>query len=77
MSASSRPETQTERVARCNAALVARGGRRIPGGYLQPEAAQALADLTQAGYGKNKVDIVSRALLDAQRRLKKAKPATL
>lgn len=74
---SSRPETQTERVARSNAALLARGGRRLPGGYLQPEAAQALADLTQAGYGKNKVDVVSRALLDAQRRLKKAKPATL
>lgn len=74
---SSRPETQTERVARSNAALLARGGRRLPGGYLQPEPAQALADLTQAGYGKNKVDVVSRALLDAQRRLKKAKPATL
>ena len=71
-----RPETQSERVARSNAALVARGGRRI-GGYLQPEAAQALAALAQAGYGKNQVDIVSRALLDAQRRLKKAKPATL
>lgn len=70
-------ETPTERVARSNAALLARGGRRIPGGYLQPAAAQALADLAQADYGKNQVDIVSRALLDAQRRISKAKPATL
>ena len=69
-------ETQSQRVARAQAALVARGGRRI-GGYLQPEAAQALAALAQAGYGKNQVDIVSRALLDAQRRISKAKPATL
>ena len=76
MSASNRPETQSERVARSNAALVARGGRRI-GGYLQPEAARALEALAQAGYGKNQVGIVSRALLDAQRRMSKAKPATL
>lgn len=70
-------ETPTERVARSNAALLARGGRRIPGGYLQPEAAKALAALAQVGYGKNQVDIVSRALVDAQRRISKAKPATL
>ena len=69
-------ETPTERVARSNAALLARGGRRI-GGYLQPEAARALEALAQADYGKNQVDIVSRALLDAQRRISKAKPATL
>ena len=70
------PLTQAQKVQRSQAALVARGGRRI-GGYLQPEAAQALADLAQADYGKNQVDIVSRALLDAQRRISKAKPATL
>lgn len=69
-------QTQSQRVARAQAALVARGGRRI-GGYLQPEAAQALAALAQAGYGKNQVDVVSRALVDAQRRISKAKPATL
>lgn len=68
------PLTQSEKVQRSNAALLARGGRRLPGGYLQPEAAQALADLTQAGYGKNKVDIVSRALVDAQRRITRVKP---
>ena len=74
MSASNRPETQSERVARSNAALLARGGRRIPGGYLQPDAARALEALAQAGYGKNQVDVVSRALVDAQRKITRVKP---
>ena len=67
------PLTQAQKVQRSQAALVARGGRRI-GGYLQPEAAQALADLAQAGYGKSQVDVVSRALLDAQSKLRRSSP---
>ena len=77
MSASNRPETQSQRVARSQAALVARGGRRI-GGYLQPEAAQALQELMDAGYGKNRARtaaaVIDRALVEARGRIKKSKP---
>ena len=57
--------TPRQQVARSNAALLARGGRRIPGGHLQPDAAAALAALQAAGYADGLVAIVSRALLDA------------
>lgn len=71
------PLTPAQRVARAQAALVARGGRRI-GGYLQPEAAQALQELMDAGYGKNRARtaaaVIDRALLDAQRKITRVKP---
>ena len=74
------PLTQAQKVQRSQAALVARGGRRI-GGYLQPDAAQALQELMDAGYGKNNTRtaaaVIDRALLEAHGRIKKAKPATL
>ena len=70
------PLTPAQRVARAQAALVARGGRRI-GGYLQPEVAQALQELMDAGYGKNRARtaaaVIDRALLDAQRRITRTK----
>lgn len=62
-------ETQSQRVARSNAALLARGGRRIPGGYLQPDAAQALEALVASGYARSLVAAISTALLDAQRKI--------
>ena len=66
-------ETQSQRVARAQAALVARGGRRI-GGYLQPDAAQALESLVASGYARSSVAAISTALLDAQRKITRVKP---
>ena len=59
------PLTASERVRRANAALVARGGRRMPDGYLQPDAAQALADLVATGYAPSPVAVIAKALLFA------------
>ena len=59
--------TNSERVTRSNAALVARGGRRIPGGYLQPETAAALQQLIDAGYAISPVAAIVRAINDAQK----------
>lgn len=61
------PLTPAQRVARAQTALVARGGRRMPNGHLQPDAAQALDALVQAGYAASPVAAISAALLDAQR----------
>jgi len=63
------PLTNAQRVRRANAALIARGGRRIPDMYLQPAAAQALADLLAAGYAKSSAGVVSAAILDAHRKI--------
>jgi len=41
----------------------------MPGGHLQPDAAQALADLVAAGYADGAVAAISMALLDARRKL--------
>ncbi|MEP6587152.1 MAG: GIY-YIG nuclease family protein [Polaromonas sp.] len=61
----------SQSVKKSNAALIARGGRRIPDGYLQPHEAQALAELLAAGYAQSAAGVVARALLDAQKGLKK------
>ena len=72
-----RPETQSQRVARAQAALVARGGRKL-NMMLQPDAARALQELVDAGYGKNNTrtaaSVIDRALMEAHSRVK---PATL
>lgn len=60
------PLTPSERVKRSNAALLQRGGRRIPDGMLQPDAAAALADLASAGYADSLVAVISTALIDAR-----------
>lgn len=65
------PLTPAQRVARAQSALVARGGRRMPNGYLQPDAAQALETLVKAGYAASPVAAISTALLDAQRKVKR------
>lgn len=63
--------TPSQRTLRANAALIARGGRRMPGGHLQPDAAQALAELVAAGYADGAVAVISAALLDARRKMKR------
>ena len=56
----------SQRVRDSEKALKARGGRRMPSGFLQPDAALALADLVAAGYAPSPVAVISAALLDAQ-----------
>lgn len=56
-------------VRRSESALKQRGGRRMPNGMLQPDAAQALADLVAAGYAASPVAVISAALLDAQKKV--------
>lgn len=62
-------QTKAQRVARARAKLVQEGGRRLPTGYLQPDAARALEALLGAGYGPSAVGVISAALLDAQRKI--------
>lgn len=66
--------TPAERVRRANAALIARGGRRMPDGYLQPDAAQALAALIESGYAPSPVAVISKALLSAATAQAQCKP---
>ena len=67
------PLTPAQRVRRAEAALKERGGRRMPDGHLQPDAAQALADLVASGYAASPVAAISAALLDAQRKIGRSK----
>ena len=68
------PLTNAQRVKRAHATLIERGGKRLADIWLQPDAAQALADLKAADYAKTSAAIVSAALLDAQRKvMRKAK----
>jgi len=60
------------RVRKAEATLKERGGRRMPSGYLQPDAAQALVDLVLAGYGKSPLAVISAALLDARRKISRS-----
>ena len=60
-----KPLTPAERVRRARAALVERGGKRIPTGYLQPDAAAALQKLVDCGYAPSPVAAISKALLAA------------
>ena len=55
--------TPSQRVARARIALVKRGGRRIPTGYLQPDAAAALQKLVDCGYAPSPVAAISKALM--------------
>lgn len=59
--------TNAERVAKSRAALVARGGVKLPTGYLRPDAAKAVDYLLAAGYAGTKSAVISRALLDAHK----------
>lgn len=53
------------RVLRANAALLERGGRRMPSGYLQPDVASALQLLISSGYAQSPIAAINRAILDA------------
>ena len=64
-------QTPAQRVRKAQQALKERGGRRMPSGYLQPDAAQALADLVASGYGASPVAVISAALLDTQKKVKR------
>lgn len=61
--------TPAQRVRRAEASLKERGGRRMPNGYLQPDAANALDALVATGYALSPVAVISAALLDAQRKV--------
>lgn len=60
------------RVAASRERLKAAGGRAIPRGMLQPDAAQALAELLAAGYAPSETGVISAALLDAQKKMNRA-----
>jgi len=66
-----RPQTTSERVLKANKALLARGGKRMPGGYLQPDAAQVLAELVASGYAPSPLAAIVAALHDAHRKIKR------
>ena len=63
------PLTPSQRVQRANRALIERGGRRMPGGYLQPDAAQQLEELLEAGYASSPVAVIATALRDAHKKI--------
>lgn len=63
--------TPAQRVRRAEASLKERGGRRMPNGYLQPDAAKALDDLVTTGYAPSPVAAISAALLDARKKAKR------
>lgn len=65
------PLTPAQRVRSAEAALVERGGRRMPNGHLQPDAAHALQSLVDSGYAPSPVAAISAALLDAERKHKR------
>ncbi|MDR3445741.1 hypothetical protein [Dyella sp.] len=47
------------------------GGKRMPGGVMSPEAAEALQTLVDRGYAASMLKAIERALLAAAARFKK------
>lgn len=64
--------TNAERVKKSRAALVARGGAKLPGGCLQPKPAAALRELCEAGYSDTRTGCIARALVEAAERHRRA-----
>lgn len=64
------PQTPDERVRASEARKIGSGGRRVPGGVLDPRTARALEDLQEAQYGPSATACISRALIEAAERLK-------
>lgn len=58
------PLTPSQKVQRSQAALAARGGRRMHTS-LQPEVAQALDELVAAGYAHTASAVIAKALMQA------------
>lgn len=65
------PLTPSQRVIKANKALIARGGQRMPAGYLQPDTASVLADLVASGYATSPVAAIVAALHDAHKKVKR------
>lgn len=63
------PLTPSQRVTKSNKALVARGGRRMPAGYLQPDTNKALAELIDAGYAASPLGCIVASLHDAHKKI--------
>lgn len=63
------PASPRQRVRDSEARKIQAGGRRIPGGVMPADAAQALDKLTAAGYGDSASACIFRALIDAADRL--------
>lgn len=59
--------TPSQQVQRSQAALAARGGRRLHVS-LQPEVAQALDDLVASGYAHTASAVIAKALMQAARK---------
>lgn len=64
-------KTPSQAVTDSNRALIARGGRRMPAGYLQPGDAQILADLVESGYAPAPLAAIVAALRDAHKKIKR------
>jgi hypothetical protein len=63
----------SDRVAASRQRVIDAGGRPIPRGMLKPDAAQALSDLIASGYADSEAGAISAALLDAQKKMQRAK----
>jgi hypothetical protein len=64
-------KTASQAVTDSNKALIARGGRRMPAGYLQPSDAQILRELVDNGYAPAPVACIVAALRDAHKKVKR------
>lgn len=60
-----------DRVRDSEARSLESGGMRMPGGIFKPEVAKALSELVEAGYEQSKTAVISKAILEAHKRLKK------
>lgn len=68
---SKKPKPLVQRVRDSEAKSLESGAERLPGGLLKPDVALALKELLDAGYATGKTEAISRAILDARKRLKK------
>ena len=66
-----KPKPLVQRVRDSEAKSLESGAERLPGGLLKPDVALALKELLDAGYAKGKTAVISRAILEARKRLKK------
>ena len=67
----SRIKPLAQRVRESEARSLEAGAARMPGGLLPAEAAVALNELVGAGYALSKTAAITKALLEARKRLKK------
>lgn len=62
--------SDAEMVRNSEARKVKAGGRRIPGGVLRPEAAEALAKLEKDGFAPSATACIEQALIETAKRRK-------